>query len=688
MVGNCILESIWHICITLYISTHTSFKKNIHTLFKPSIINFTIFTQTLSSSMSGKRIALLVFVSMVFVLTTMVKTVLCLPQEADLLHEQYQPTFNDLIQKIETEQESNTQQALTDSKQALQQAQNSRNNNWLLQAYYETGKTYYLLGYLDSCYYYATKSLALNIPNDTITADIYNRLIILERNYGHYEKAVQMGNRALELYRKTGDSAGVAEAMLNRANIYRIQGKFKYALNDLFTVLNIYELQHDSSHISRTMGNVGNLYMDIGKPEKAKMYLLEAIKYAAFLGYDTRYADPLNNYGALVYDEQKYDSAYFYFDSAKRIYEKTGKPDAIATGYENVGVTQVYLNQKEQGFKNLHHAYRMFDSLKLIKDKIYVLLDLGSAFEKTGNNDSVLYYYLKSYELSKAIGYNYGKKLSLFNLYQTTKNTGNYKSSLKWHELYTKLKDSLESENLQENLQELEAKYQTVKQEKTILELREKELIEKSRRRLLLSLLFIIISLVLFLALFFWLKRKKDVEINLQKMLALKQEKNLIEAQIAQKELEAEKLQNDIEFKTRQLAGHALNMMQKNKLLQSISTDIKTRLNSAGCTDKEAMKNILRNVQQGLNLDKDWDLFKIYFEQINERFFDKLKEVNPALTGNDFRLCALIKLNLSIKEMASVLNISPDSLKNARYRLKKKLHLSSDESLSVFINSL
>ncbi len=638
--------------------------------------------------MNGKRVTLLVFVSMVFVLTTMVKTALCLPQETDLPHALYQPTFDDLIQKIETEQESNTQQALTDSKQALQRAQNSRNNNWLLQAYYETGKAYYLLGYLDSCYYYATKSLALNIPNDTITADIFTRLIILERNYGHYDKAVQMGNKALELYRKTGDSAGVAEAMLNRANVYRFQGKFKYAMKDYFTILKIYEQQNDSTHISRTMGNIANLYMDIGKPENAKTYLLQAIEYAAPLGYDTRYADPLNNYGALVYDEQKYDSAYIYFDSARRIYEKTGKPDAIATGYENVGVTQVYLNQKEQGFKNLHHAYRMFDSLNMIKDKVSVLLDMGLAFEKTGNNDSVIYYYLKSYELSKAIGFNYGKKLSLFNLYQTTKKSGNYKNSLGWHELYTSLKDSLENENLKENLQELEAKYQTVKQEKTILELREKELIEKSRRKLLMSLLFIVISLVIFLALFIWLKRKKDVEINRQKMLTLKQEKNLIEAQIAQKELEAEKLQNDIEFKTRQLAGHALNMMQKNKLLQSISADIETRLNSPGCTDKEAMKHILRNMQQGLNLDKDWDLFKIYFEQINERFFDRLKEINPALTGNDFRLCALIKLNMNIKEMASVLNISPDSLKNARYRLKKKLHLGSNESLSTFINSL
>lgn len=638
--------------------------------------------------MKRKRVILLVFIIMVFIITAMDNKVMGLPQNSGLTLNNHPLTFKELIRKIENEQAHHPQQALTNGKLAIQKAQQRHSNKRLLLAYYEIGLAYYQLGYLDSCYWYTKKALSLHIQNDTISKMLYNRLIILERNYGHYDKAIQMGNKALVLFRREGDSTGVAEVMLNIANVYRLQGKLKDAMKNYFTVLKIFEQRHDFTNMSRTVGNIANLYMDIGKLDKAKGYFLKSIGYAAPLGYDIRYADPLNNYGALVYDEQKYDSAYFYFDSARRIYEKTGKPDAIATGYENVGITLVYLNQKQKGLQNLHRAYHMVDSLNIKKDKISVLLDLGLAFEKIGNYDSIFYYYLKSYALSNAVGYNYGKKISLYNLYQAAKKTDHYKSALLWQEQYTKLKDSLESEKLKENFQEIEVKYQTVKKEKTILELREKELIEQSNRRFLILLLLIIVSIVVFLALFFWFKRKKDIEINRQKLLTLKHEKTLVEAEIAKKELEAEKLQTDIEYKTRQLAGHALNMMQKNKLLHSISTNIEERLHSPGCTEKEAMKQILRVVQQGLNIEKDWDLFKIYFEQINERFFDKLKEINPALTGNDYRLCALTKLNLSIKEMASVLNISPDSLKNARYRLKKKLHLESDKSLGVFINNL
>jgi len=191
--------------------------------------------------MSGKRIALLVFFSTVIILLSLVENSMCAQQIATRFTANQQLNFEELIHKIEAEQEYNPQQALTDSRKAIQRAQNNNNNSWLLQAYFETGRAFYLLGYLDSCYYYASKSLALNIPNDTITADIYNRLIILERNFGHYDKAVQMSNKALELYRKTGDSAGVTEAMLNRANVYRLQGKFKYAMKDYFTILKIYE---------------------------------------------------------------------------------------------------------------------------------------------------------------------------------------------------------------------------------------------------------------------------------------------------------------------------------------------------------------------------------------------------------------------------------------------------------------
>jgi DNA-binding CsgD family transcriptional regulator len=78
----------------------------------------------------------------------------------------------------------------------------------------------------------------------------------------------------------------------------------------------------------------------------------------------------------------------------------------------------------------------------------------------------------------------------------------------------------------------------------------------------------------------------------------------------------------------------------------------------------------------------------LYFEQINKSFFTKLKTINADLTQNDIKLAALIKLRFNIKEAASVLNLSPNSIKGARSRLRNKLKLESSDDLSLFIEKI
>jgi FixJ family two-component response regulator len=90
-------------------------------------------------------------------------------------------------------------------------------------------------------------------------------------------------------------------------------------------------------------------------------------------------------------------------------------------------------------------------------------------------------------------------------------------------------------------------------------------------------------------------------------------------------------------------------------------------------------------VNFALNLDKDWENFKIHFEQVHNNFFDHLKSKFPDLNSNDLKLCALLKLNLDTKQIATVMDISPESVKVARSRLRKKLQLEQSENLSSFI---
>ena len=90
-------------------------------------------------------------------------------------------------------------------------------------------------------------------------------------------------------------------------------------------------------------------------------------------------------------------------------------------------------------------------------------------------------------------------------------------------------------------------------------------------------------------------------------------------------------------------------------------------------------------MDNNLNNEDDWEFVKEAFNNADKDFFKRLKEKHPALTPNDLKLCAYLRLNLSSKEIASLLNISTRSTEVKRYRLRKKMDLPHEVSLNNYI---
>jgi DNA-binding CsgD family transcriptional regulator len=188
-----------------------------------------------------------------------------------------------------------------------------------------------------------------------------------------------------------------------------------------------------------------------------------------------------------------------------------------------------------------------------------------------------------------------------------------------------------------------------------------------------------------FVLLLLFLKRKKDKEIHYQQNLLLIKEKKLSQAELEKSQLQEGELKKEIQYKSKQLTTHALNMMQKNTFLQEIQEELVLLSKTASAENKAAFNRLKMLIKKNLRSDKDWDLFKLYFEEVNKLFYQELAKVNSDLTSNDLKICALLKLNMNIKESASVLNIEPDSVKKARYKLRKKLNLKPEDDLVEFV---
>ncbi|NRD20665.1 hypothetical protein HNV08_11450 [Winogradskyella eckloniae] len=144
-------------------------------------------------------------------------------------------------------------------------------------------------------------------------------------------------------------------------------------------------------------------------------------------------------------------------------------------------------------------------------------------------------------------------------------------------------------------------------------------------------------------------------------------------------QIKNEKLNQDIESKNRELAISTMSIIKKNELLRKIKKELKVTKN------KEDISSAIKLIDTNLNNNKDWNFFKQAFNNADKDFMDKIKAAHPDLTPNDLRFCAYLRLNLSSKEMAPLLNISTKSVETKRYRLRKRLQLHHDDSLVNYI---
>lgn len=172
-------------------------------------------------------------------------------------------------------------------------------------------------------------------------------------------------------------------------------------------------------------------------------------------------------------------------------------------------------------------------------------------------------------------------------------------------------------------------------------------------------------------------KEEKMIRINKNKMELVEFERK--QALMA---VENTKLQTDIESKNRELAVSTMSMIKKNQFLSKIKSDLK----KTDSSDK--IYSVVKMIDRNLNNKDDWKFFEEAFNNADKDFLKKVKSTHPSLTNNDLRLCAYLRLNLSSKDIAPLLNISLSSVEIKRYRLRKKMKLSHGEGLTEHLLSL
>jgi len=214
---------------------------------------------------------------------------------------------------------------------------------------------------------------------------------------------------------------------------------------------------------------------------------------------------------------------------------------------------------------------------------------------------------------------------------------------------------------------------------KTRSEQQRKEASQK-RRELIYSLIAAIsvLSLII-LILLYSLQRSKTGRLRLMA------EKSILERMTL--ESEKKNLEEQLEFKNKELATNVMYMVKKNELITYISEKlIKSKL--AFKREIQAIiEEIIKELQSTTEEDV-WKEFEIRFQQVHNEFYEKLNEKVPNLSANEKKLCAFLRLNMTTKEISAITYQSINSITVARSRLRKKLEIESDENLISFLESM
>jgi len=367
------------------------------------------------------------------------------------------------------------------------------------------------------------------------------------------------------------------------------------------------------------------------------------------------------------------DSAAYFHRAALQERLLTKNFTYLPGSYVSVAQLEIKAGNKIKSEYYLQRALKIADSTGNRQAQVAALLAM-SDWQLSFNNssESAENTLLKAIEVAEGLSDKYFYLNSLKQFRSLKKQQNKLGELVVLDEKIENLKDSLASWERMHITKSLEIQFHLSEKERELNTIQSEKNIATLTNYLLWSI--IVALLLLGIAIVVFLKR-----INTRNKLLLTAQNELMKATAEQKKLKEQQLKNELEHKESQLSALTLQMLQKNELM----LELKSKLDESSASNQDS--SLQKIIAKGMNHDKEWNDFNSSFESLNKNFYARLKQAYPEISPNDLKLCALIKMNLSIKEMAGILNISPDSVKTARYRLRKKLQLSTEENLTDFI---
>lgn len=536
------------------------------------------------------------------------------------------------------------------------------------------GIYYGITGKPDSTIFYTKKALSYLEDYPKLKVKTIMNLAIGYRNKGNYTQSVQLLEDAVKIQQKLKNTTGLAIAYGELATNYNYKTDYKKSVAYLVKAINLLKKDKNNTQLPAIKQKLANTYLAQHNYEFAIELYKECLASFKTLGASQNYYLTLINLGDALTHTKKYTEARKVFNEATEGLKMFKDNELIGINTFRVAELEEALGQTAKAGELYKHAIDNLNRAQSVR-----LIGMGGSYIRFLNNKkdhNQALAIIKTVEASKKFRYaNREEQLTYQNaIADTYKATNNDKAAIKAYQNTITIMDSIAIVQKDVAIQEIQAKFQTeLQREKNItLEANNAALQKEMETEKMLMILygFISLSIIVLILLFlrgYWLKNRLQNE----ELKSIEAEKNLIQQQ-HQHEQELTNAQKEvIEEKQRELTSTALRMAN----YQDSITEIIEKCNN-GAEIKVA--DVKKDLQHLMKQKDYWKQFETRFNNLHPEFGANLSTRFAKLTKNDIEFCSLLKLNMSNKEIASLLQISHESAITKKYRIKKKMEINDD----------
>ena len=499
---------------------------------------------------------------------------------------------------------------------------------------------------------------------DTIDLDTDRIEWLLQVAYQQYSIAPDItetiGKEALKQANEIGFELGIAKAHHILGIAYWTTAYFDLALDHNFQALRIYEKLNDKRRIVLIKMNNANIYGELGQTKKSISVLQDIIHEALIKEDSLVLGRAYNNISSEYKKIEQLDSMLYYLNIGLPYREADKDTLGIIGIKNNMGLAYNELKKPDQAIQALNRARTLLHFKPDKKRLSEVYSNLAKSYRLKGNLEMLKNYSDSCLKIALEIDDKRMQNVSYDNYSNYYSDLKNFEKSLEYFQLATAIRDTIFSQNVRKETEVLQLKFEDEKKAKQLAELEK----QQAKDQLEFWMTAIILSAVILTA--FLMIVTLRLKIKNSKLIA-------------------KDLQDQLDQKNRKLSSYALNFIQKNELLSELTDkieELKKQSDTKGIKELNQMNGI---ISSSFRIDQDWENFRAMFEELHGNFFVRLKEQFPDLGNAEIKLCALLRLNMNLKESSKILGISADSVKTARYRLRKKLSLSTEDNLVDFL---